>query len=273
MKIEGAFEAETLGVLRSIPEVETLASEHLDGGTRADAMIHSAGAAHPVAIEFKRHVNTATAHRLATLAARLPADVGLVVVAGSTTAEARRLLEDDGIGVIDGLGNVHVELPGLLLHLEPRRTGHVRETATAPPTRLAGKAEVVTQALLLEPRRMWTVSELAERAMVSTGLAHRVLTRLEREGTVASDGAGPHRTRQVRDPAALLDLWTEEATDRRVQRSRAFRLSRDPSNVAGSVSHAFTAAGIDHAVTNNCSNGWMNNCWRRPQWQPKPASF
>lgn len=95
--------------------------------------------------------------------------------------------------------------------------------------------------------RPWTVKELAQRAEVSAGLAHRVLARLEEEGVVAAEGAGPHRTRLVQDPATLLDLWVEEASDRRVQRFQAFRLGRD--NLAEAASSALAKAKIGHAIT------------------------
>src|SRR5204863_266121 len=51
------------------------------------------------------------------------------------------------------------------------------------------------------------------------------------------------------DPTALLDLWTEENTDRIVRRVRAYRLAREPRELAGAVSDGLDAAGIDHAVT------------------------
>jgi hypothetical protein len=44
-----------------------------------------------------------------------------LLVAGETTAEARQILQEHGIGLVDGLGNAHIELPGLLVHLAGRR--------------------------------------------------------------------------------------------------------------------------------------------------------
>jgi hypothetical protein len=249
VKIEVPYESEAIRILRSVPGVEVVALEQLIGDTTADAVIRGAGTTHPIVIEFKRHANTATAHQLAAWASHLLSDTALVLVADTTTSDARRLLEDSGIGVIDGLGNVHVELPGLLLHLEPRHDRPARKAGPASPARLTGKAGLVAQALLLDPERHWTVKDLAGRTAVSTGLSHRVLTRLEREGIVTAQGAGPHRTRQVQNPTALLDLWAEEARDRRVQRLRAFRLGRDPNGLADAASNALTQAGIDHAMT------------------------
>jgi hypothetical protein len=169
-------------------------------------------------------------------------------VAEATTAEARDILERHGVAVVDGLGNAHVELPGLVLHTEGRRRrgdgGRAR-----PHARLAGKAGVAAQALLLDPGRDWKVQDLAGEGGLSLGLAHRVLARLEHEGLVAAEGAGPRRVRHVVDPTALLDLWAEENTDRGARRVRAYRLARDPRQLAGAVSASLGAAGIEHAVT------------------------
>lgn len=249
VKIEGAFEADALSVLRSVPGIEVVPLERLSNDVTADAVIHGMGSVHPVVVKFKRSANTAAAHQLLAFAERFPSDVALVLVASTSTKEARRLLEENGIGLIDGLGNAHIELPGLLLHLEPQHGRIAQKTEPAPPTRLAGKAGIIAQALLCDRQGHWTVADLAHRSSVSTGLTHRVLTRLEREGIVASRGAGPHRTREVRDHAALLDLWTEEASDRRVRRLRAFRLNRNPDDLADATSIALQQAGIGHAVT------------------------
>jgi transposase len=249
VKIEGRFESDALHILRSVPGVEVVATEQRWGDVQADAVIRSAGRAHHVVVEVKRYANAATAHQLLDMTMRLPRGVGLILIAGNTTAEARRLLEGRGVGVIDGLGNAHIELPGLLVHLEGRRDRPIKQTSAQPPTRLSGKAGIAAQALLLAPERRWKVAELAEIAGISAALAHRVLARLEREEIVAVEGMGPRRTRQLRRPEALLDLWAEEAIDRRVRRVRAFRLSRDPRSLADTVSDALQKAGIEYAVT------------------------
>jgi len=59
------------------------------------------------------------------------------LIAEATTTQAREILELHGIAVIDGLGNAHIELPGLLLiHL----TGRRRQDQSRRPARLSGKA-------------------------------------------------------------------------------------------------------------------------------------
>lgn len=246
MKIEGDFEAEALRILRAVPGVTVEARRRPRRGHRADAIVRFGGAAQPIAVEVKRRANAATAWQLVQQARAAP-DGRLLLVAGDTTAEARQVLERHGVGIVDGIGNTHVELPGLLLHTEgQRRRGEARTGAVA---RLTGKAGLAAQALLLEPGREWHVQDLAEEAHVSVGLAHRVLTRLETEDLVAAEGAGPKRIRRVTGPTALVDLWAEENRDREVRRVRAYRLAREPRELVDSVSAALHAAGMEYAVT------------------------
>lgn len=246
VNLEGPFEAEALRILREIPGL-TVAAERGGADRGADVILHFADKREPIAVEFKRRANPATAWQLVHYAKEHP-DMRLLLIAGETTEETRRILEDHGVGIIDGLGNAHIELPGLLFHLEGRRRRQRRTGATAPPTRLKGKAGVLAQALLRQPERAWQVKDLAEETEASAGLAHRVLTRLENEGLVAAEGTGPNRVRTLTNPAALLDLWAEENMER-ATRTEAFVLAQTPRQVVDKVGRNLGRAKIDYALT------------------------
>jgi hypothetical protein len=246
VNLEGSFEAEALRILREIPGL-TVAAEPGGADRGADAILRFADKREPIAVEFKRRANPATAWQLVHYAEAHP-DRRLLLIADETTEETRRILEDHGIGIIDGLGNAHIELPGLLFHLEGHRRRQRRTGATAPPTRLKGKAGVVAQALLLQPGRAWQVKDLAEEAEASAGLAHRVLTRLENEGLVAAEGTGPNRVRTLTNPAALLDLWAEENVEGAI-RTEAYVLAQTPRQVVDRVGSNLGRANIDYALT------------------------
>ncbi|OGR94006.1 MAG: hypothetical protein A2V88_16145 [Elusimicrobia bacterium RBG_16_66_12] len=245
VNLEGPFEAEALRILREIPGLAVLAQP---GGTdrEVDAILRFAGNRAPVAVEFKRRANPATAWQLVHYVHERP-DMRVLLIAGETTAEARKILEDHGIAVIDGLGNAHIELPGLLFHLEGQRRPE-QKAGDTPPTRLKGKAGVVAQVLLLQPDRAWQVKDLAKEAQVSTGLAHRVLARLEEEGIVAAEGTGPKRVRRVTNPTALLDLWAEENVER-PRRTLAHLLAQTPQQLIKELGTNLGRAGIDYALT------------------------
>ena len=242
VKIGGRFAAEALRILRAIPGLDVIAEpDGLDRGV--DALVMFAGTEACVAIEFKTRANAATAWRLVNVARHRP-ELPLVLVATETTADARRILSEHDIAFIDGLGNVLLELPGLLFHV----MGTGRPTRAPAPSRLSGKSGLVAQALLLDPERAWRIKDLTEKTAVSSGLAHRVLARLEVEGIVSTSGAGPHRTRTVTDPAALLDLWAEENIDKPV-RTRGYVLAQTPRQLITDLGEGLGGAGVAYALT------------------------
>ena len=109
MNIEGTFEAETLRILRAIPGLTVTAEA--DRGQ--DATLRFAGNHAHVAVEVKGvkgRVSTATAWQVVHQIPNWP-DLPLLLIASETTTEARTILGDHGIAVIDGLGNVHIEMP------------------------------------------------------------------------------------------------------------------------------------------------------------------
>ena len=254
VKLDGAFGPEALRILRDVPGLTVIRREPPAANHRVDAIIQFAGAHNRVAVEIKKRANAATAWQLIQSAASNP-DTPLFLIAGETTAEARRILERHGIAVVDGLGNAHIELPGLLLHLEGRKQS--RRFATGrPPTRLSGKTGVAAQALLLESERLWRVGDLAKKAEVSTGLAHRVLTRLEAEGVLEREGSGPNVVRRVTNPTALLDLWAEENVERS-RRTLGFVLASNPEQLVTELGANLESSGIRYAVTGAAASMWV----------------
>ena len=248
--IKGPLEKEAVRILQEVPGVTVEVEPTLPGGRQPDFLVRAGDVTHVVEVKAQRVTNAAAARQLADYARQIPGETRLLLIARSTTEEARRLLEDAGVALIDGLGNMRVELPGMFLWAEGRSPdAGVGRVPGQPPVRLTGRAGVAAQALLREPQRRWRVNDLAEEAAISTALAHRVLARLERENLVAAEGAGPRRTRHLTNPTALLDLWAEEMRDRNVRQVRAFRLARDPRAQATTLSKDLAGANIEHAVT------------------------
>lgn len=246
VNISGPLEAEAVRILRTIPGLG-VTTEPAGDDHAVDATLQFAGEQTAlVAVQVKGHANPATAWQLIHHAETHP-DKPLLLIAGTTTAEARRILEEHGIAFIDGLGNAHIELPGFLFHIGGRGRA-ARKATDTPPPRLRGKAGVVAQALLLHPERDWQIKDLAAEAHVSAGLVHRVLTRLEKERVVMAEGAGPHRVRRLAAPTALLDLWAEEDVERPI-RTTAYRLAQTPRQLIRDVGHALATVGWDHALT------------------------
>jgi hypothetical protein len=229
-------------ILRGVPGI-TVDAEPARSHRGVDAIVSFAGTRAEVALEFKSRANAAVAWQLVRHVGEVP-DRPVLLVANETTTDAREILRDHGIAVVDGLGNAHIELPGLLLHLQ----GDKRRPRRDPPVRLAGKAGIVAQALLLDPKRSWQINDLAKRARVSPALAHRVMARLDREGVTAIEGSGPQRVRHVANPSALLDLWAEE--DRpAARRTSAHLLARSPDQLVMKLGETLGDSKFDYAVT------------------------
>lgn len=235
------LEAEAIRVLRSIPELAvSLPPRGRDCGT--DAIVRYADTEVPVGVEVRARLTSAAAHLIAHRArARI---MPVVVIATESTAQAREILTEAGVGLVDGLGNVRLELPGLLVRIASKRP--VRRAAV--PVRLSGKSGLVAQAMLCDVDRSWQVGDLKKRCGVSAGLVHRVLLRLEHEGVVEVQGAGPAKTRRLSNPAALLDLWVEEQIDRPT-RHPLFMLAQTTDQLISRLSDGLEAARVDYALT------------------------
>lgn len=248
MKNSATLEGWALAVVRELPGIlEVTAPEE---GSRADAVIRFEGQRRLVKVEVKRHLDAVTAHAVLSQVAAGHQDRWLIV-AETTTAGARDLLEARGVGYIDAAGNASIRMPGLFV-----RTGSFSASAVivAPKTpraivRLSGKTGLVAQVLLLGRGRAWTIKELASEAGVSAGLAHRVLGRLETMSLVTTEGRGPAKVRRLAAPAALLDLWAEEDAEPRVRLSNGFLLAKPGGVLAVTISERLSAAGLDHEVT------------------------
>ena len=248
VKLEGSFEVDVLHGLRDVQGVTVESIHPRNGHHGPDALIRYAGASQPVQIEVKRNINTSTAWQVIELAKKRTGSP-VLLIADRTTREARAILQRHRISVIDGLGNIHLELPGLLVHMEANKSDRSREDKPERPVRLTGKAGIVALALLEHRGRSWHVQDIANQASVSATLAHRVLVRLEKESIVESYGTGPSRTRRVSNPTALLDLWAEENVDRDVVRMRAYHLARDPQELFHNITSLLDSAWILHAIS------------------------
>lgn len=246
VKLRGPLEKEAVRILRDVPDV---AIEVVAPRQRHDIVLQAGDVELVVEVKARRAINAAAARQLVEYAKQLRSGAHLIVVARTTTEDARKLLKEAGIGLVDAAGNLRLQLPGIFVWTEGRRQKGGAGRESAPPVKLTGKAGVVAEALLAEPDREWKVQDLAERGGVSAALAHRLLVRLEREKLVEAKGAGPQRTRRVTNPTALLDLWAEELGDRGVRQARGFRLARDPRVQAKTLSRLLVQASIDHAVT------------------------
>lgn len=230
LKVRPDVSPGAIRILRSVPGVDAVL---VDENGRSAALV-----------EFKARV---TAPDARVLAGRLTGRRGpAIVVAKETTGRARATLQDVGIGVVDAAGNAHLDLPGLIVHIEAPSASSRRPREGI---RIGGKAGVVVQALLLEPARKWKLGDLARRAEVSVGSAHHVVAFLEQRELLGSEGSGPQRRRRVLDPGALLDFFAEELRDRGVEQLHAYRFEQVAERLPRATSRVLQRREIAHAVS------------------------
>lgn len=194
--------------------------------------------------EMRTSLDSAAAYRLAARAQ--VSDGRLLVFAHRATKTARDVLRAAHVGLVTE-SYAHVSLPSALIHIDrPSASVQRRENR---PGRLTGKAALVAEALLVGGQRAWQVQEVAERAKISTSLAHRVLARLEKEQIVVSQGTGPHRVRSLAQPSALLDLWAEEAGNPVRRRTDVYMFVASAAELVPTVLRKLNTADLRFAVT------------------------
>lgn len=228
-------------ILASLPGVSVRAA----GGP---SRLIVGGASHPLALVYAglRPFAKATASMLASLAGRREA-LGFVV-ADRLPDHVRRELEEAGCAYADAKGAAHIVVPGFFLHIEGRRA-RSRTLVPAPPGIGATGVRVI-QTLLADARRQWSVADLAREAACSAGEAHRVMTRLEREGFLTAQGRARTLRRIVADPGALLDWLATVPSARRIrERQPAFVYAPDPDGLVTSIALRGSDNALEYVFT------------------------
>jgi hypothetical protein len=158
---------------------------------------------------------------------------GLPLVLGPyLRSDLRGALEKAHVSYLDFYGNVHIEAPGVLVHVR----SPVREVSSRG-LGIAGRR--AAQTMLEFKERAWAVTELAAVARVSSGHAQHVMRVLEANDLVYTEGRGPKKRRRIREPTRFLDwLVTQEPARRpRVQVECALH-ARAPQELWAKVDNA-----------------------------------
>jgi hypothetical protein len=183
----------------------------------------------------------------ADLAKIVPPDsVGMVVNELLPRAE-RKALEAAGLSWCDSRGALHLEIPGVLIHLDRNRA-----TQPTPKASEAGIGAVgirVVQTLLADPLADWTVTGLARQAGVSVSGAHRVFRILEHEELVETKGRGPQQCRTVKDPHAVLDWLAPIDARRPLDRAGTYLYARTVDELIERFAQLAQDKGVTYAVT------------------------
>lgn len=218
-KLERAF-LDALGARLPAGWRMELRPEETVGGLRADAyldLVAPTGERIGACVEFKARAEPAEVVRLVPWLQRCGA---AVLVAPDLGPRTREILNMAGISWLEPDGDYRIALGSLFIERLTRSPR--RRPAGAPGTRhvadlFSGGPLRVVRWLLIEPRRPWTLEDMADRTGLTPGFVSRVFKTLARDAYM-DRARGDNR---VRDRDALLDAWAsaprpEDAASERV---------------------------------------------------------
>jgi len=176
-------------------------------------------------------------------------DVVELVVARSLTARERSALEADGVSWCDARGALHLVWPGVYVHVD-HGTRRAPSAPKAPGSGLGVASIRGVQVMLEEPNAEWSVSTLARSTGLSVGQAHNLLTRLDSEGQLVTEGKGPKMRRRLRDRNDTLDwLAAIERGRRRPDTAASYIYARTFNDLVERFSAIAEAANVTYALT------------------------
>ena len=171
-----------------------------------------------------------------------------LLVGAFLSQRVREALEARDASYLDAGGHLHLVAPGVFIHLGGGRSAPGVKQQPGQGT-LGVHGVRAIQALLGEQAPA-SVSQLAERAALSVGQTHKVLTRLEELGLVRTRGRGPAKRRTVHERTGLLDwLQTQTSATRRERSLQVALYARRPEDLWLHSSAKLSKAGIPHALT------------------------
>ena len=157
-----------------------------------------------LAIEVKDTERLASVREAAYQIKKLTDNTDFVpVVAGWFIGErARQLLKEEGVSYLDLAGNFYF----LRHNFYAERIIDKNPFTTKPPLKniFAPTSSRIARAMLIEPKRAWTVSDLYRAADVSLGQTHKVLEAMRDNELATRDVEGKWT---VTSPTALLEAW------------------------------------------------------------------
>ncbi|MHB8814959.1 MAG: hypothetical protein ACYDAE_17040 [Steroidobacteraceae bacterium] len=174
-----------------------------------------------------------------------------MLIATSISPGAKEFLRHEGVGYFDSGGSLFVPAKGAYLYIDK-----------PPPKALAkvirslysGRRAQVLLALLSQHDAWVGVQGLAADAHVSPATASQVLTELERFDWLESEGQGPTKKRRLREPAALLDAWSQQVVVERTPPMRHFFVPTVRGDaLADRVGQVLGYKGVEYAITHEAA--------------------
>lgn len=179
----------------------------------------------------------------------LPPGTTGIVVARSLTGPERASIEEAGLSWCDSRGAIHLVWPGVYFHVD--RARHAPSKAGRQSHPGVGLASIRgIQVMLAKPEAPWTVAQLARAAALSNGQAHNILTTLEANRLLRTEGRGPKQRRYVQDRGETLEWLADiERTRRRPQAAASYLYARTFEDLIDRFADRAESAKLSYALT------------------------
>lgn len=175
-------------------------------------------------------------------AERLP-----VMVAGIISQGARDLLKEEGVGYYDSGGTLYLPARNAYILIDrppPKKKKKVVEAI------FQGQRARVLQAMFERADEWVGVNALAAEIEVSPATVSETLSDMERRDWVDVEGAGPAKTRRLRNRSDLVDAWTQVLRDRKpASIERYYVPVSNPFDLAHRIDRVCRDTGTSYAVT------------------------
>lgn len=158
-----------------------------------------------------------------------------LLVAASLSETLVNRCRERGVSCLDLNGRLWVRADGILVDRYPDAVRRFRP-ATPIPDVFQPKSSRLARALLSQPDREWTQTELGERTGLSPGLVSRLVRHLVSEGLLGQQG----RCLRLAQPKGLLDAWAaRDDWSKRTTVRQYSLLEADPEKVAQRLVETF----------------------------------
>lgn len=182
-------------------------------------------------VEFQLSPGAREVDRLAKRVGSRP----YLLVAASLSETLVNHCRERGVSCLDLNGRLWVRAEGILVDRYPATARRFRPAAPVPDV-FQPKSSRLARALLSQPARQWTQTELVERTGLSPGLVSRLVRHLVNEGLVGQQG----RSLRLAQPKGLLDAWAvRDDWSKRTTVRQYSLLEADPEQVAQRLVETF----------------------------------
>lgn len=198
------------------------------------------------AIEVKSTDRIAPLRDAAYQAKQFAAQTGAIpVVAGWFFGDkAKQVLKSEGVNYIDEAKNFYLNIADPLMVIQ--NNVDKNPFSDTPPLKnvFAPTSSRIARAMLIEPTRSWSISELSRATEVSLGQTYNVLAAMQEDELARKDETGKWT---VVSPTALLEAWKKVYPTYQNKRYRMYSFTRE-NELPGQIVQVGKEANLPYAL-------------------------